>query len=185
MTTWPSGTKASTQHTDQGSDKPRLARVEINQNISNVNDVIDYFNVASASDGDILVYNSSTAKIELNTSNSKFTNITQTPKETVNNISATSGDIPVDATVAPVHTVTLNDDSEFNFVNMDIGTSTLLIIKINADNKTATFTAGDSSTAVKFPDGAPSLTTASGKIDTVTVFYDGTDYIGSIIQRIA
>jgi hypothetical protein len=58
MTTWPSGTKASTEHLDQGSDKPRLARLDIKQNVDNVNDIIDYFNISSAADGDILVYNS-------------------------------------------------------------------------------------------------------------------------------
>ena len=45
MTTWPSSNKGSTAHTDSDNDKPRLARPEINKNISNVNDIIDYFNV--------------------------------------------------------------------------------------------------------------------------------------------
>ena len=33
---WPSGTKASTTNVDAGSDKPRLARPDIKQNIDNV-----------------------------------------------------------------------------------------------------------------------------------------------------
>ena len=184
MTTWPSGTKASTSNLDSGTDKPRLARADIKNNVDNVNDIIDYFNVSSAADGDILVYNSSTAKIELNSSSSKFTNITQTPKETVNAIASTSGTINVDVTLAPVHTVTLNDDTQFNFTNMTTGTSATLIIKINAASKTATFTAGDTSTAVKFSGGAPVITPSSGYIDYVVVFYDGVDYIGNITQQI-
>lgn len=185
MTTWPSGTKASTTNLDSGTDKPRLARADLKNNVDNVNNIIDYFNVSSATDGDILVYNSSTAKVELNSSSSKFTKITQTPKETVNAIALTSGTINVDVTVAPVHTVTLNDDTQFNFTNMTTGTSSCLIIKINANSKIATFTAGDASTAIKFQDGAPTLTQASGYIDYVTVFYDGVDYIGNIVQRIS
>jgi hypothetical protein len=184
MTTWPSASKASTSNLDSGTDKPRLARVDLKNNVDNVNDVIDYFNVSSATDGDMLVYNSNTAKVELGSSNSGFTNFPQSPKETVNAITATSGSIAVDASSAPVHTVTLNNDSQFNFTNMQTGTSVTLIIKINANTRTATFTGGDNSTAVKFSGGAPLLTQASGQIDYVTVFYDGVDYIGNILQEI-
>ncbi len=184
MTTWPSSNKGSTAHTDAGTDSPRLARPEINKNISNVNDIIDYFNVGSAADGDLLVYNSSTTKIELNSSNSNFTNLVQGPKETINAIGATSGSVDVNAETAPVHTMTLNDDTTYTFTNMVAGTSVLLIIKVNAADKTASFTS-DGSTRIKFPGGAPILTTASDKIDIVNVFFDGTDYIGNITQRIS
>ena len=111
MTTWPSGSKASTSNLDSGSDKPRLARPDIKQNVDNVNDVIDFFDGGSPADGDIFVYNSSNAKFEKNTSNSKFTKIVQTPKETINAISANSGSVDVDATVAPVHTMSLTGNT--------------------------------------------------------------------------
>ena len=81
MTTWPAGSKASTSNLDSGSDKPRLARADIKQNVDNVNDIIDFFDGASPADGDIFVYNSANAKFEKNTSNSSFTNLVQTPKE--------------------------------------------------------------------------------------------------------
>ena len=61
---WPSGTKASTNNVDQGSDKISLARADIKQNIDNVNDIIDHLNIASPSDGDLLQYSSSTGKWE-------------------------------------------------------------------------------------------------------------------------
>jgi len=183
MTTWPSGTKASTENLDSGTDKPRLARTDIKQNVDNVNDIVDYFNIASAADGDILVYNSNTAKIEIGTSNSSFTTFKQAPKETINAISGTSGSITVDTTAAPVHTMTLNDNTVFTFANMTAGTSITLIITLGAANKTATFTT-DGSTLVKFPGGAPTLTTTSGEIDLVVVFFDGTNHIGNIVQRI-
>lgn len=183
MTTWPSGTKASTANLDAGSDKPRLARPDIKQNVDNVNDIIDYFNVSSAADGDILVYNSSTQKIELGNSNNGFINFTESPKETVNAIVATSGAVDVDASAAPVHRMTLNDDTTFTFTNMTTGTSVTLIININASSKVATFTS-DGSTLVKFPGGAPTLTAATGRIDLVVVFFDGVNYIGNIVQGI-
>lgn len=184
MTTWPSGNKGSTAHTDSDTDKPRLARPEINKNISNVNDIIDFFDGGSPADGDIFVYNSSNAKFEKNTSNSKFTKIVQTPKETINAISANSGSVSVDATAAPVHTMTLTGNTTYTFTNMTAGTSVMLIIKINAADKTATFTS-DGSTRVKFPGGAPTMTTTTGNIDVVQVFFDGTDHIGAITQRIS
>ena len=65
MTTWPSASKATTTHTDSGTDKPRLARVDINQNILNTNDVIDMFNISSPADRQILQYNTANAKFEL------------------------------------------------------------------------------------------------------------------------
>lgn len=57
---WPSGTKASTQYTDSPQDQIALARAEINQTISNVNDIIDTFDIASPNDGDVLEYDSGT-----------------------------------------------------------------------------------------------------------------------------
>ena len=65
MTTWPSGNKGSTAHTDSDTDKPRLARPEINKNISNVNDIIDMFNITSPQDKNFLKYNSSNTRFEL------------------------------------------------------------------------------------------------------------------------
>jgi len=64
MTTWPSATKASTTHVDAGTDQISLARADIKQNIDNVNDIIDIFNIASPTNGDLMQYNSSTTKWE-------------------------------------------------------------------------------------------------------------------------
>ena len=60
---WPT-TKASNQYTDSGQDRIADARAEINQNITNVNAIIDEFNISSPSDGDLLQYSSSTGKWE-------------------------------------------------------------------------------------------------------------------------
>jgi len=61
---WPSGSKAGTTHVDNGNDLLRNARADIKQNIDNVNDIIDEFNISSPSDGDLLQYSSSTSKWE-------------------------------------------------------------------------------------------------------------------------
>ena len=62
-----------------------------------------------------------------------------------------------------------------------------MTIKIKQDgtgSRTASFGTGDS-TAVKFAGGAPTLSTGANAIDVVTVFYDGTDYIGNIAKAFA
>lgn len=56
---WPSGHKAGTTTTDGATDKISDARSDINQNIVNVNEVIDMFDLnAEPSNGHILQYNS-------------------------------------------------------------------------------------------------------------------------------
>lgn len=61
---WPSGSKASTTNVDAGSDKPKLARADIKQNIDNVNAIIDEFDIAAPSNGDILTYNATSGAWE-------------------------------------------------------------------------------------------------------------------------
>lgn len=65
MATWPSGSKASTQYTDQPTDRIADARAEINQTIANQGEIIDMFNIASPNDGDVLVYNNSNSRFEV------------------------------------------------------------------------------------------------------------------------
>ncbi len=55
-----------------------------------------------------------------------------------------------------------------------------LIIRHDATGlRTATF-GTDGSTAIKFPSGAATLSTAANSIDVVTIFNDGTAYLGNI-----
>jgi hypothetical protein len=61
---------------------------------------------------------------------------------------------------------------------MVAGQSTMIIItQDGTGSRTGTFT------SVKFPGGAPTLSTAAGSIDVVSVFYDGTNYLGNIAQE--
>ena len=67
MTTWPAGTKASTDNLDQGSDSPRLARADLLLNVQNVNSIIDMFNISSPTNNQILKYSTANGRFELAT----------------------------------------------------------------------------------------------------------------------
>jgi hypothetical protein len=101
-------------------------------------------------------------------------------RETINSLTSSST-ITVDCGLAPVHTVTLGVNTQFVISNLGTGQSVTIIIT-NGASYTASF-GTDASTAVKFPGGAPTLT-ASG-IDAVTIFNDGTNYLGNIAQAYA
>ena len=64
MAIWPN-TKAGTTHLDSGTDSPRLARLDILQNVQNVNEIIDMFNISSPNNNQILKYNTSNSRFEL------------------------------------------------------------------------------------------------------------------------
>ena len=89
-------------------------------------------------------------------------------------------DIHIDCSNRTVSTFSLNDNKTFVFTNLDVGRSHTLIIT-NQGSYTATLQGSDSS-AIKFPSGAPTITTGAGAIDVITVFYDGTNYLGNIAQ---
>jgi hypothetical protein len=274
MATWPTGTKASTANLDAGTDSPRLARPDIKQNVDNVNAIIDMFNIDGPTNGQILKYNTSNARFELDTDAtgsataattfvgddstgtavnpgetfkiagstgittavsgdtltitgtaqdfayssltgapttvSSFTNdsgyitddgngdltITNSTiqssgdtidlddivrfnvgyKEDINSLTSSTS-IAVDATAAPVHTVTLAHAATFTISNMVAGQSIMIIItQDGTGSRTGSFT------SVKFPGGAPTLSTGTGDIDVISVFYDGTNYLGNIAQ---
>jgi len=65
MTTWPAGSKASTVNMDAGTDSPRLARADIKQNVDNVNDIIDMFNISAPTNNQILKYSTTNSRFEL------------------------------------------------------------------------------------------------------------------------
>jgi|DEB0MinimDraft_10_1074344.scaffolds.fasta_scaffold25023_2 hypothetical protein len=182
MTTWPSGTKASTANLDAGSDKPRLARPDIKQNVDNVNDIIDYFNVSSATDGQMLVYNSSTQKIELGSSNDGFVKFNKNYQENI--VSLTSAAVVnVDASTASVFTITLSHDAEMIINNLNTGGSLSIIVKQDNDSTGNTPVFFDSSsTKVLFPNGITKFTQTNDAIDIVHIFNTGSDFLGSVVN---
>lgn len=105
-------------------------------------------------------------------------------KEDIDTLTSSST-ITVDCSLASVHKVTLATNTGFVISNLPTGGSvTLIITQDGTGSRTTTF-GTDTSTAVKFPGGAPTLTTAGGSIDVVTIFNDGTNFLGNISQAFA
>jgi hypothetical protein len=101
------------------------------------------------------------------------------------NALTSSSTITVNCATASVHTVSLGVSTGFVITSLPTGgTVTIIITQGGVGSYTATF-GTDTSTAVKFPGGTPSLSTAVGAIDVVTIFNDGTNYLGNIAKAYA
>jgi len=88
--------------------------------------------------------------------------------------------ITINCALAPVHKVTLTTNTGFVITSLPTGGSvTVIIVQDGTGSRTATF-GTDTSTAVKFAGGTPTLSTAASSIDIVTIFNDGTNYYGDI-----
>jgi phosphohistidine swiveling domain-containing protein len=102
--------------------------------------------------------------------------------EAINTLTSGST-ITVDCATSSVKKVTLTASTGFVITSLPTGgTVTLIITQDGTGARTATF-GTDTSTAVKFPGGTPTLTGSPGSIDIVTVFNDGTNYLGNIIKN--
>ena len=85
--------------------------------------------------------------------------------------------ISIDPKDGSIQSVTLDTDATFSMSGFETGNSvTLIITQDGTGSRTGTFT------SVKFPGGAPTLTTDANAIDVVTIVYDGTNYLGNIAQ---
>ena len=94
-----------------------------------------------------------------------------------------SGTITVDCATARVHTVTLGTNTEFNITSLPTGGSvTLIITQDGTGSRTASF-GTDGSAAVKFPASSSVLSTGANDIDVVTIFNDGTNFLGNIARN--
>jgi len=101
------------------------------------------------------------------------------------NALTSSSTITVNCATASIHTVYLETNSGFVISNLPTGGSvTLIITQDSTGSRTATF-GTDTSTTVKFAGGTPALSTASNSIDVVTIFNDGTNYLGNIAKAYA
>jgi hypothetical protein len=101
------------------------------------------------------------------------------------NALTSSSTITVDCDLAPVHTVTLGVNTDFFLTNLSTGQSiTIIITQDGTGSRTATFSTATSG-AVKFAGGSKTLSTAAGSIDVVTIFNDGTNYIGTLSKAFA
>jgi len=99
--------------------------------------------------------------------------------EKINSLTSSST-ITVDFSIASTHKVTLGTNTQFVVTNLPTGGSGTIIIRQDGVGfRTAAF-GTDTSTAVKFPSAAATLSSAAGAIDVVTIFNDGTAYLGNI-----
>jgi hypothetical protein len=104
--------------------------------------------------------------------------------ESINALTSSST-ITVDFAEASVHTVTLAENTQFVVTNLPTGgTGTIIITQDGGGSNTGSF-GTDGSTAVKFAGGTPTLSTAGNAIDVVTIFNDGTNYLGNIAKAYA
>jgi hypothetical protein len=102
--------------------------------------------------------------------------------EKINTLTSAST-ITVNCALASIHKVTLATNTEFNITNLPTGgTVTLIITQDGTGSRTATF-GTDGSTAVKFPGGAPTLSTGAADIDVVTIVNDGTNFLGNCAKN--
>ena len=148
------------------------------QNIDNLsfNDNI----ISTSSNADLNLNPGGTGKVVANAP-------LQIEKGYIENINAltSSSTISVDFATASVHTVTLAENTGFVINNLPVGgTGTIIITQDGGGTNTASFGTEDS-TAVKFAGGTPTLSTAGGAIDVVTIFNDGTNYLGNIAKAYA
>ena len=102
--------------------------------------------------------------------------------ESINALTSSST-ITVNCATARVHTVTLGTNTEFNITSLPTGGSvTLIITQDGTGSRTATF-GTDGSAAVKFPASSSVLSTGANDIDVVTIFNDGTNFLGNIARN--
>jgi hypothetical protein len=102
--------------------------------------------------------------------------------ENINTLTSSST-ITVDCSLASIHKVTLGVSTGFVITNLPTGgTVTLIITQDGSGSRTATF-GTDGSTAVKFPGGAPTLSTGAADIDVVTIVNDGTNFLGNCAKN--
>ena len=93
--------------------------------------------------------------------------------------------ITVDCNLAPVHTVTIAQATGFNLKNLATGQTVMLVVKQDGTgSRTATFTEEDS-TAILFPGGQPTLSTAASSVDVLTFFNTGSEVIGNCVKAYA
>ena len=155
---------------------PRVAAGQINATTFATTGDVDTNSIRSFdSNADIEIESQGTGQIAMNSA-VKF-NVGYI--DDINTLTSSST-ITVDCNLAPVHKVTLGTNTGFVISNLPTGGTVTLIIRQDATGfRTATF-GTDGSTAIKFPSGAATLSTAANSIDVVTIFNDGTAYLGNI-----
>lgn len=102
-----------------------------------------------------------------------------TYKEKINALGNQSGTITVNLNQGPVTTLTATGNITINtnnLTNISTGQSvTLIITQDGTGNRILT-------SNLKYAGGSSTLSTAAGAIDVINVFYDGTNYLASLVK---
>ena len=104
--------------------------------------------------------------------------------EEINSLTSSST-ITVDCSLKPVHKVTLSSNTQFVISNLPTGSTVTIIVRQDGVGSRTAMFGTDGSTAVKFAGGVSTLSTAAAAIDIVTVFNDGTSYLGVVSKSYA
>lgn len=97
-------------------------------------------------------------------------------REKVANTGPWTGTVTIDANVATVQTaavtgnITINTN---NITNLSAGESVTLLLYTGTTNLAIT-------SNIKFVSGNKTLSSTAGNVDVITVFYDGTSYLGAV-----
>jgi hypothetical protein len=164
---WPSGTKAGTSNVDAGTDKIRLARPDIKQNIDNVNEIIDHYSDTGGPYSSVGTYTKQQA-------------FGITTLSTLDN-SVSNPAIAWDLNTAQCAEFTNASSTKaynFNLTNPIAGGTYILVIHNNTTAVDCTFSLNQTGATFLFPGGTSFYgeVTANSRI-IVTLLYQGPHYL--------
>jgi hypothetical protein len=133
--------------------------------------------IVSTSNGNITIAPNGNGKVVLSGQKLNDAQL-ENYKETIHSLSYNAVLQP-DVANGNVQTVTLTGNTQFSgFANEEPGQSVTLIIK--QDGTGSRLLTEDSAGRLKFAGGTGTLSTGANAVDILTIFYDGTDYFGSL-----
>ena len=122
------------------------------------------------------------SEIKVDTISEKTANntlkLSNTVSEDVTAVTSSSGTLTINAAEGGFFTVALSENvTTWTINNLPAGRATVITVRFTQDSTDRTVVTTINSTAAKTSGGAGwSMSTGSGKIDIVTVLYDGTNY---------
>ena len=129
-----------------------------------------------------LAYSSQTANVTYNNNYLQDTILTTTREKTAN-LGIIQGTVTVDANVAPIQSATVTANITFNTTNMtnfNTGQSVTLVLTQNTNANVRLLTSN-----LKYAGGSKILSSANAAIDTISITYDGTNYLASLVKGYA
>ena len=129
-----------------------------------------------------LAYSSQTANVNYN--NQYISNaILGTTREKTIALGVIQGTVNIDANSGPIQTATVTANITINtnnLLNLDAGESITLVLTQNTNANLRVLTSN-----IKFAAGSKLLSTANAAIDTISITYDGTNYLASLVKGYA